>query len=462
VAESLAPRGAGRSLLRQRLLMAFAGVGILVAAAYLALIIVTRIDELFFPGQGLSVGGLTALPGVPEDGSGDGEINILVLGLDRRPSEGDLPTRTDTLFILTIDSSTKQTGILGIPRDVLVEIPFREGGGYYQERINTAFLTGEMQGYPGGGPGLLKDVIERELGITIDHHVVIDFEGFIEIIDELGGIDVYVEEPIYDPFYSRTELPGDYYPLQFEVGEQHMDGQTALDYSRTRYGSSDLDRIKRQQQVIFAAMDKALERGLVNVDNLVDLWKRYKDAIDTDLNDLQAPGFARLAAQIDPARIVAVSIGAATRPFTTREGHAVLLVDKDLVQELVEAVFGDPELTEEAALVEVQNAAGADGLAAQVVEYLQEFGFSPEALSATNATGDAVQPLTEIIDLSGKDYTVERLARLLAVPETQVRAATPDDRALSTVAGADVLVILGADAQTRDYTVPQDIDISDG
>jgi LCP family protein required for cell wall assembly len=432
--------------------VAVAGLIILVVAAYLALIVVTRIDELFFPGQGISVGGLSNLPGVGEDpGDGTGRLNILVMGLDRRPHEGELPTRTDTMFVLTIDRGTKTAGILGIPRDLWVEIPTRDGSGYYEERVNTAFITGEQADYPGGGPALAEVVVEHNLGISIDHYLIVDFEGFVEIIDDLGGVDIVVEEEIYDPFYSRTELPGDYYPLDFEPGKQHMDGETALDYSRTRYGSSDLDRIHRQQQVIFAAIDKAVDRGLVGIDSLVSLWRQYKDTIDTDVNDIQAPGFASLAAQIDPADIAALSIGAATVPWTAPTGAEVLLLDKDLVQQLVNALFGDQALTEEAALVEVQDATAQDGLASTVVDYLDGFGFAPDALNAASAPGSTAPALTEIIDFSGKDYTVELLASLLDVSPAQVRDATPADRALSTLTGADVLIILGADAQAREF-----------
>src|SRR3972149_905033 len=212
------PPSAPAAQFRRRLLVALAGFGLLIAASYLALIIVTRIDELFFPGQGLSVGGLGRLPGVENNGEGgSGQINVLVLGLDRRPHEGNAPTRTDTMFVLTIDRQTKTAGILGIPRDLWIDIPYPEGGGVFQERINTAYGYGETEGYPGGGPALVEEVIERNLGITIDHYLIIDFQGFIKIIDALGGVDVYVEEPIDDLTYSRTELPGDYSPLHFDV-----------------------------------------------------------------------------------------------------------------------------------------------------------------------------------------------------------------------------------------------------
>ncbi len=447
------PEHAPGSPLRQRFLVALTGLLILLAASWLALIIVTRIDELFFPGQGISVGGIVgSLPGVEEDGAGSDEpINILVMGLDRRPTEGQAPTRTDTMFVLTVDPRSKTAGILGIPRDLWVEIPLRDGSGFYESRVNTAYATGELQGYEGGGAALISKVINHNLGISIDHYVIIDFPGFIDVIDELGGIDIYVEKEVDDPYYSRTELPGDYYPLHFEVGQQHMDGQTALDYSRTRFDSSDLERIQRQQQVIFAAIDKALERGLFDIDKLTGLWEKYKDAIDTDVNDLQAPGFAALAAQIDTTRISALSLGAATVDYVTPYGEDVLIADKDMVQQLVEALFVDQRLAEEAAVVEIQNGSGTDGLATQAVEYLTEFGFSSDSLTAANTVDGTIRPRTVLIDFSGKDYTVEKLTSLLAVPPDQVRQAEPQDRELSTVENSDILIILGADTQMREF-----------
>ncbi|MDP3769151.1 MAG: LytR C-terminal domain-containing protein, partial [Dehalococcoidia bacterium] len=202
-------------------------------------------------------------------------------------------------------------------------------------------------------------------------------------------------------------------------------------------------------------IDKALARRLVNVDQLLDLWSRYEGAIDTDVNDLRAPGFAALAAQIDPTQISALSLGYATVPWVSPDGQSVLLVDDTLVQDVVQALFSDQALTQEAALVEIQNGAGSDGLATQVVDYLAEFGFSADSLAAANAVDGAVRPQTVIIDYTGKDHTVQRLASLLGVLETQIRVAGPDDAALPTIANVDVLVILGTDAQARDFTLEE-------
>ncbi|MEX2159152.1 MAG: LCP family protein [Dehalococcoidia bacterium] len=424
-------------------------MAILVAAGWLSLVIVTRIDKVFLGGQNLPVGGLARIPGVEAGDAPTSRQTFLVMGLDRRAREGSAATRTDTMFVLTIDPQTKTAGIIGIPRDSWVQIPAKDGSGTFEGRINTAYPIGEDQDYPGGGAELAERVAEDTLGIPIDHHIIIDFEGFKTLIDELGGIDVYVEETIDDPYYSETELPGDYHPLHFDIGELHMDGQTALDYSRTRFDSSDLDRIQRQQQIIFAAMDKAVQLDIVRPDKLLDLWGKYEDAFVTDVADARALGFAQLAAQIDPKAIVSLTIGLATTDWTTPDGASVLLIDKDIVQELVYAIFTDRDLQQEAALVEVQNGAGTDGLGGLVVRYLGQFGFSEDVLELSTAA--SFVPQTEIIDFSGKTYTAQKLATLLKVPDAQVRIAAPEDALLRTGA-ADIVVILGADAQTLNFT----------
>ena len=451
MSEPLPSQPSGGAQLRQRLVIAVAGLGILLAAIWLSLIIVSRIDELFLPGQGIS--GLPPLPGVDQENDAEGTISILVMGLDRRPNEGDAPTRTDTIFVVTIDARSKAAGILGVPRDSWVDVPFLSGNGFYKARINSVYATGETLGYDGGGAALLQEVVEQNFGIPTDRYLIIDFEGFVEIIDELGGIDVFVSKEIYDPTYSRTELPNDFYPLFFEVGEHHMDGQTALDYSRTRFGSSDLDRIQRQQQVIFAAIDKALEQRLFDIDKLLGLWGRYKDTIQTDINDLQAPGYAALAAQIDPSRIAALSLASASVNYIGPNGERVLLIDKGIVQQLVDALFSNQQLSSEAAIVEVQSSSAS--LAEQVVNYLAGFGFPTDALATGDTGTGGFLPLTEIIDFSGKEHTVERLASLLDVSPGQVRRAEAGDAGLNTVENADIVVVLGADLLARDFVIEE-------
>ena len=434
-----------RGSLGQRLLVVVAVLFFAVAAFYGALVVATQVDKVFYTTIKLNER-LAALPGVDagsDEDIGGGRINILVMGLDRRPREGEAPARTDTMFVLTIDPASKTAAILGIPRDLWVEIP-GEDGGYFEDRINTAFVIGEVGDYDGGGSALAMATVEHNLDITIDHYVVIDFEGYKEVIDALGGIDVDVPKYLYDPLYSESELPGDYNPYEFLEGVQHMDGSTALAYARIRRGSDDLDRIQRQQRIMFAVMDKALSLNVLPV--ALDLWDKYKDAVDTDINEFEIPGLAKIAAEISPARITALSLGPATMPYTTPAGASVLLASKEGVQEIVQALFSDQQLIDEKAIVEVQNGTGEPGLATTVVDYLISLGFPAEGLLASNASLQSPGQQTEIVDFTGKEYTARKLAVWLGMGEDRVRAATPLDNGIKN-GDVDIVVILGSDAQ---------------
>ena len=424
-------------------MLAFAVLLFAVGAAYGALILVTWVDEILFPGNGIRVN----LPGADKGSGGSGvgkdRINILVMGLDRRPQEGQSPSRSDTMFVLTVDPQTKTAGILGIPRDLYVDIPDGDGG-YFEDRINTALVYGEVNDYKGGGQQLAIDTVEHNLGVNIGHYVIIDFEGFKEVIDALGGIDIDVPTYVSDPTYSWTELPGDYDPQEFEPGLQHMDGETALAYARIRQNSDDLDRIQRQQRIIFAVMDKALSLNVLR--NALELWNKYKDAIDTDINDIQLAGFARLAADISPEKISALSLGPATTPWMTPQGASVLLPSAEGIERIVQALFSDQQLLEEQAVVEVQNGTGEVGMADSTVKLLANLGFPQQSLIAAAAPNSEVFPKTSIVDFSGqkKGYTLQRLAEWLKVPAERVRQATAADEGLRT-SGADILVLLGSD-----------------
>ncbi|HUS82495.1 MAG TPA: LCP family protein [Dehalococcoidia bacterium] len=411
--------------------------------AYGALILVTRVDSVLFPGSDITFPWNP--PGVDTGGSSDGvggrRINVLVMGLDRRPREGNIFTRTDTMMVVTIDPATKTAGILGIPRDLYVKIP-NEDGGYFEERVNTALEYGELYDYPGGGRQLAKDTIEQNLGIEINHYVIIDFDGFNEVIDSLGGIDVDVPDYLLDECYSITELPGDCIYSEFAPGVEHMDGARALAYARIRENSSDLDRIQRQQRVVFAVMDKALNLDVLP--NALDLWDKYKHTIDTDINDFEVSGLAKLAANIPPSRISALSLGPCTTGWMTPGGMSVLLPSEEGCKRIVDALFSDQQLLAENAVVEVRD--GSDsGITEDAVDLLSNLGFPEGSLIASTPSEGDVVAKTEIVDFMGKDYSATKLAEWLGVPPVAVRTATPADAALRTT-GADIVVILGTDA----------------
>ena len=365
------------------------------------------------------------------------------------------PSRTDTLMVVTVDPKTHSTGILGIPRDLWVNIPAKDGG-TYQDRINTAYVEGETAKYPGGGVGLLKQVLAADpFNIKIDKYVIIDLKGFESVIDDLGGIDVDVPDEVYDPYYSETELPGDYFPVHVYPGMQHMDGKHALAYARVRFSSDDLDRIQRQQRVIFAAIAKAESLNVLK--NAASLWSKYKDTVQTDIADYEIPKYAILANDVKD-NIHAVSLGPATVPWTTPGGAEVLVGNTETIHQIVDSVFSDkaanvaaqPSATPEPVRVEVQNGTGSDGLANGVVKYIIGRGYPASDLNAANVYDGQTHSVSEIIDVSGKNHNnAYILANWLNIPMSQVRDATAAEKAAIASNPAEIVVVLGKDV---DYT----------
>jgi LCP family protein required for cell wall assembly len=452
-----------RPKLRNQLFLVFGIVALALGSFYAALVVATQIDQIFFPDSQIHIGGLgpiSNLPGVDngDTSSGDsgpgGRINILVMGLDRRPSDGGDPTRTDTMFVMSVDPSAHTARGLAMPRDLYVNIPSKTGNSTYKDRINTVYEVGELQKYPGGGPALAKQVVGKLLGIKINYYVLVDFQGFKKVVDLLGGIDVDVPAPgLNDPYYSETEKPGDYYPCVFKEGVHHMTSSDALCYARSRNYSpgGDLDRILRQQRIVYAVMKKATDlHVLADPGNVLNLWKRYRDTIVTDLNDIQIPGYAKMAASIDPDQLAFLSVGPATQPYTTSEGAQVLLPSDAGIKQIVDAFLSDNKLTQENAVVQVQNATADQNQGPKAVDFLSSLGVQSANIHTINQP-DPTQTQTVVIDYTGKTYTADRIASWLGLTKDRVKNASITE---PRPGNADIVVILGSDAKLESAVAP--------
>lgn len=177
---------------------------------------------------------------------------LLVIGTDggRAPGRGDA-NRSDSMLLVRLDPETHRLAYLSVPRDLQVEIP-----GYGTSKINAANQV--------GGPALTLATVKNLIGLPIDHVVVVDFDGFKDLIDAIGGIEVDVPKPIlsntFDCPYSRARCD-EWEGWRFEQGPQHMDGRRALVYSRIRTNQldpsdSDITRGNRQQIVADAVGDE--------------------------------------------------------------------------------------------------------------------------------------------------------------------------------------------------------------
>ncbi len=285
--------------------------------------------QLSMPTPTLAPTPVPAPDGIP-DGVAKDRVNVLLLGIDKRPGRGG-SWRTDAVILITIDPTNKTVGMLSIPRDLWVTVP-----GYGENRINTAYAKGESNRYPGGGAALVKETVRYNLGVPVHYYVYLDFEGFREFIDAIGGIDVNVQREIRDDEYPDDNYGYD--PLYIPAGPQHMNGDMALKYARTRHGSGDFDRSRRQREVLLAVRDQALRLDLLP--RVPELMTTLADNIQTDLQLHQILALAQLAIEIDPHNVKAAAIdGSMTTAHRTETGASVLLPRYDKIRPLIEKMF---------------------------------------------------------------------------------------------------------------------------
>lgn len=365
-------------------------------------------------------------------------INILLLGLDQRPIASSDPSRSDVMMVASLEPRSQTAALLSIPRDLWVAIPDPDGEVIYN-KINTAHFFGQywnqLDGIEAdGGPELAKRVVEYNLGIPIHYYARIDFKGFEKAIDLVGGIDVDVPYEIYDdeyPLENDTGITTVYFP----AGPQHLNGEEALRYARTRNVDSDFGRMGRQRQVMMALRDQALRLDLIP--KLPELIGVMRDSFDTDIPFDQMLSLANVARGIDTDKIVTAAIGPdMVIPDEPIDG--ALLPKQAEIQQLLNEIFFDPSLAEEKATIEVQNGTLTDGLAGVTAERLRTLGFE---IANVRQADESDYEETVIYDYGNKDYTARRLATALRVPQSRVKQAS---RPSGTT--ADVVVILGQDA----------------
>jgi LCP family protein required for cell wall assembly len=257
-----------------------------------------------------------AVPTIP---SGN-RFNFLLLGSDQRPFEGGF--RTDTIILVSLDPSKGKVSLISFPRDLYVTIP-----GWTQQRINTAM------GY--GGFPLLAETLQYNFGVRPTHYVMVNFLAFKQTIDSLGGIDVYAAQPLTD----HRDKYGTY---TVRAGRNHMDGETALWYARSRYSTSDFDRTRRQQEVILALFERII--SLNGIEKASELYEIYVGNVTTNLTWKDISPLLPLAVKLSNTNhIQRYYIGPAqVIPWITPGGAQVLLPNYDAITAVLwQALYGE-------------------------------------------------------------------------------------------------------------------------
>ncbi|MCP4358868.1 MAG: LCP family protein [Chloroflexi bacterium] len=268
---------------------------------------------------------------------GSERVNILMMGIDRRPGEAFI-SRTDSMMLVSIDPATEAISILSIPRDLYVTIPTRG-----QDRINTAFVYGSQGNNPLGGAALAMQAVEYNLGVPVHHYVMVDFNAVTRGVDALGGIDLNVPYTINDPTYP--DMNYGYDPVYIPAGQHHMDGSLALKYARTRHGDSDIHRARRQQQVVLAVRSKALSLGVGEMLKRAPiLYQQLESGVMTDFSLDQLIKLGTLISAIPTENIHNEVLGFEyVSSYRTPQGASVLVLNNQAATPLIDSLFRDTD-----------------------------------------------------------------------------------------------------------------------
>ncbi|MCJ7519468.1 MAG: LCP family protein [Anaerolineaceae bacterium] len=250
----------------------------------------------------------------------EGQINILILGSDYRPTSG---YRTDVVLLISVYTKEAKVKMVSFPRDLLVQIP-----GHEEERINTAMQT--------GGFALMSSTFEYNFAAHIDHYMMTNFNGFKGIIDTLGGIDIETTANTSD----RCDLSYQHGAwCSIGPGAAHLDGELALWYVRSRYTTSDFDRTRRAQEVLIGTFKKLM--SLDAVSKAPEIYNLLINNVETDLTVTDILPILGIAPAIlsEPARISRFAIGL-EQSSPTNNGAYLLQPDYNKVWQVIkEAVY---------------------------------------------------------------------------------------------------------------------------
>lgn len=392
-------------------------------------------------------------------GEANGRVNILLAGNSSDDAGHDGANLTDSIMIISIDIVNNKVFLLSVPRDLWVNVP-----GYGHQKINAAYVDGEnygfnQSGYPAGGMGQLQQVIEQNLGITINYYALVNYTAFKDAVDAVGGIDITVastdKRGLYDPSIDWTTKG----PLvKLTNGLHHLTGEQALDLSRARgdaYGSygfdnADFDRTQNQRLMAVALKAKVVTAGVIaNPSKLSKLSDAIGNNVKTNFNLSEVRRLYDLVKDVDGSNIQSLSFNDANGKnlldnYTAADGEAALIPAAGVdnysgIQAFITQHTSSNPIIQEGATVVLLNATDTMGLATKV----------KTTLTAKNlniaAVGDALanQPKTTIIDTSaGKMPATRALLKQLYGDNFTT---------INTYSGsyiADFIILLGADQVT--------------
>ncbi|MDT8898870.1 MAG: LCP family protein [Thermanaerothrix sp.] len=244
------------------------------------------------------------------------QTRILLMGIDRAP-EGSMVARTDTIILVGIEPLQPRVRLLSIPRDLWVTIP-----GEGENRINTAHFFAEAK-VPGSGPRALQETLRYNFGLNVPFYARVRFEGFVALVDAMGGITLDLPEPM----------------AGLDAGQHHLNGEQALAFVRNRTGSDDFFRMAHGQLLLKAAFRQMLKPS--SWPRIPAVLLAATQVVDTNVPTWLWPRLALALLRAGPDGIETHVLGREmVTPFTTSGGANVLLPNWEVIRPMVQDMFG--------------------------------------------------------------------------------------------------------------------------
>lgn len=381
----------------------------------------------------------------------DGKTQILILGNGGGKHDGS--KLTDSIIIASINHTNNHVTGLSIPRDLLVNTK-----DFGQIKINQLYTLGEKY-QKEDKFHLIKKAASEISGYPVHYVAMIDFDGFVRIVDTLEGVEVDVENDFVDYNYPTDNFK--WKTITFKKGLQTMNGKRALEFARSRHAigieGSDFARSKRQQKIIIAIINKLKDSNyFTNPDMIKNLYSAFGKIIETNIDFTDILSLSKLAYNIPKSNIAIHVLGDErygllyTPNASLREKHyqnMFFLVPigntYDQIHKFTDLIFGKPEIfTEENAKIEILNSTGQPGIASECKNKIEKYGF--ENVLVGNISNKREYIETEIYDhtMDEKPKTIKWLVEELDAKQVAVSYETqPTD--------ADITIILGKNNNCR-------------
>jgi LCP family protein required for cell wall assembly len=388
----------------------------------------------------------------PPSWDGTERLNVLLIGVDQR--QGETSFNTDTLIVASVDPVKGSVSMFSIPRDT-VDVPVPASaralyGATYNNKINSYYSSAKANSdtFPNGPAAALRELLSELYGIRIDYSVMVNFSGFKQIVDTLGGIRITTKNPIVDETYPAGA--GHLRRIRMPVGVRTMDGQEALIFARSRYGSSDFGRAQRQQQVIAAVRAQTDVEAIAA--NLPALASTLQDAIKSDFPQGDLPRLLELLGRVDAGNLKSIVFAPPVYQTVGADERGYIIVpDVEKIRRAILAAFAaeptpdeveEQSVEREAARIWVLNGTGRPGEAGAFAARLIQAGL--EATAPSGITPPEIGLLqTRLTVYNGAalrvPVTLALIERLMGI-----RAVEIDDPSVTV----DIQIITGADLST--------------